>query len=65
MDVVLAKDNVGGTAMTVEGLADGSFNVLWFDTWTSQIIKTDSATSAGGKLSLRPPASPMRIATSR
>ncbi len=50
-----AKDNVAGTPLTVEGLADGSFAVAWFDTWTGATIKTESVTSAAGKLSVTVP----------
>jgi hypothetical protein len=50
-----AKDNVGGTVMTVEGLADGAFNVDWFDTWTGETVKSDATASAAGKLSVTAP----------
>jgi hypothetical protein len=50
-----AKDNVDGTPMTIEGFADGSFSVLWFDTWTGDTVKTDTATATGGKLSVTAP----------
>ena len=50
-----AKDNVGGTPLTVEGLTDGSFAVCWFDTWAGVIVKTENATSAAGRLSATVP----------
>ena len=50
-----AKDNVGGTPLTVEGLADGSFIIRWFDTWAGAVVQTESATSAAGKLSATVP----------
>ena len=50
-----AKESVSGTPLTIGGLADGSFAVRWFDTWAGTIVKTESATSAAGKLSVTVP----------
>lgn len=49
------KDNVSGSVIALSGLANGSYNIEWYNTWTGEIIKSVKADSKNGELILTVP----------
>lgn len=47
---------LSGAEATVRNLADGTYDVRWFDTRTGALVRTDLASSSGGAMRLAPPA---------
>ncbi|MBL7223827.1 MAG: hypothetical protein ISS72_08240 [Candidatus Brocadiae bacterium] len=46
---------VEGATVTVSGLADGDWQVEWWDTWKGTVARRETLTARGGALTLAPP----------
>lgn len=47
--------NISGAKMKVSGLQDGSYQLIWFDTWTGKTVRTDKVNVSGGTLNMKAP----------
>ena len=47
-----AADNCSGTKISIDKTEKSNYQVEWYDTWNSKLIKAENATSNNGKLEL-------------
>jgi hypothetical protein len=50
------NNRIDNTRLTLSKPEKGIYSVLWYDTWTGKILKTEKISAAGGKLVLTVPA---------
>jgi hypothetical protein len=50
------KADIGGTPITLNGMANGAFDVIWFDPWGGTVVGTDHVTISGGQMKAVAPA---------
>ncbi len=55
-DYALGNGTITGTNLLINNLQDGTYTVIWYNTYTGEIISQIIQTTSGGKLSLTIPA---------
>jgi len=50
-----SQDDISGAALTLRGLENGAFEIIWFDTWNGRIVRTETASSTNGLFSVTAP----------
>ncbi len=49
------KENVSGSIIALSGLANGSYNIEWYNTWTGEKVKSEKSDSKNSELILTVP----------
>ncbi len=49
------KENISGSQLNINGLDDGAYTIIWYDTWSGKLLKSSKARSQNGNLILQVP----------
>ena len=50
-----AKEDISGSKLSIQGLADHSYTITWYDTWSGETVKSTQVKSQNGNLVLEVP----------